>query len=95
MKMRMVAQALSRANPPKAASPSSSCSPASHAQTDTEWRSAAGAWNDAEHWSAGLPRPDLEADIRGYSSMTVPVGTWVAGGLSFGTHQGDRARRGR
>lgn len=62
------------------------------AQDATEWRSGSGAWNDPTHWSAGLPRPDFGADIRGNSDVTVPAGTWVAGDLRVGIHKGDRAR---
>ena len=62
------------------------------AQDSTVWRTGSGTWNDAAHWTAGLPNPHTGADVRGNSQVTVPFGTWLAGDLRIGTHKGDRSR---
>jgi hypothetical protein len=62
------------------------------AQDPTAWRPGIGAWNDAAHWTAGLPGPYAGVDVSGNSQVSVPSGTWVAGDLRIGTHAGDRAR---
>ena len=62
------------------------------AQDPTVWRAGSGAWNDAARWTAGLPNPLTDADVRGDSLVTVPSGTWVVGDLRIGTHAGDRSR---
>src|SRR5260370_816853 len=62
-----------------------------HAQTTT-WRNASGRWNDAPHWSAGLPTGFLSAVVRGNSRVTVQPGTYISGDLQIGVHSGDRSR---
>ncbi len=61
------------------------------AQDSTVWRTGSGTWNDAARWTAGLPNPVTAGDVRGDSYVTVPSGTWVAGALRIGTHEGDRS----
>ena len=61
------------------------------AQTTT-WRDASGRWNDASHWSAGLPTGFLSAEVRGNSTVTIPPGTYVAADLRIGNNAGDRSR---
>jgi hypothetical protein len=62
------------------------------AQDATVWQKGSGAWNDAARWTAGIPNPLTSADVRGNGQVTVPAGSWVAGDLRIGTHQGDRSR---
>ena len=62
------------------------------AQDSTVWTTGSGAWNDASHWTFGLPTPLTGADVRGNSQVTVPSGTFVAGDLRVGTHKGDQSR---
>src|SRR5271157_88433 len=63
-----------------------------HSQQRTEWRRDSGPWNDASHWSSGVPTGFASASIRGNSTVTVPQGTYLAGDLQIGVHSGDRSR---
>ncbi|HTP33755.1 MAG TPA: hypothetical protein VMJ75_16365 [Candidatus Acidoferrales bacterium] len=62
------------------------------AQDSTVWQTGSGTWNDAARWTAGLPNPLTSAVVKGNSQVTVPSGTWVAGDLKIGIHEGDRSR---
>jgi hypothetical protein len=58
----------------------------------TEWKSASGNWNDATHWSDGLPDPFRRVEIHGDSTVIVPSGTYMVGDLEIGFNAGDHAR---
>jgi len=67
-------------------------SPAESAQDYTEWKSGSGSWNDAAHWSDGLPDPFRRVEIHGETTVTVPAGTYLVGDLEVGFNHGDHAR---
>lgn len=58
----------------------------------TRWTSGSGQWNDATHWSDGLPNPYQRVEVHGTSTVVVPAGTYVAGDLEVGLKAGDLAR---
>jgi pectate lyase len=62
------------------------------ARAETSWNQGPGNWNDADHWSQGLPTPFDSAVVRGNGSVTIGPGTYLAGDLQIGFHAGDRSR---
>ena len=61
------------------------------ARAQTDWAQGAGNWNDAAHWSHGLPDPFESVVVRGNSRVTVGPGTHLAGDLEVGFNSGDRS----
>ncbi len=67
----------------------------SRAETEpdtTKWTTGSGNWNDATHWSAGLPNAMTGAEIQGNSAVWVPEGTYPVANLYVGLHYYDHAR---
>ncbi len=62
-----------------------------HAATTT-WRGESGAWNDANHWSDGVPTVEAEASVGGQGVVTIPAGEHIAALLAVGNAPGDRSR---
>ena len=62
------------------------------AQTETVWTRGSANWNDAAHWSGGLPDPFKSVIVRGNSTVIVGPGTHLAGDLQIGLNSGDRSR---
>jgi hypothetical protein len=58
----------------------------------TVWADGSGNWNQANHWSNGLPDGYVRAEVHGNSSVTVPAGDYVIGDLEIGLNPRDRAR---
>ena len=58
----------------------------------TKWTTGSGNWNDATHWSAGLPNAMTGVEIQGNGTVWVPEGTYPVANLYVGLHYYDHAR---